>query len=231
MESGIIKYLSTKNLPNAEICPQNLAGTERQLRNTDLMMTYYIMFAGFATAMVVFFTELIFRYLNQRHENNKWARHGIGRTTNGLSVRAPRWLRQLETDSDKQRLTASPSSSTITPPPPYQSIFSSNHHHQHQDETGHMSKENSLHRWRRAGQIGVGVGGVGSNFGSLAAGAGSGAGVLLGNGQLQGASGAGGVRRLINGRDYMVFRNPNGQSQLVPVRAPSAALFQYTYTE
>lgn len=189
------------------------------------------MFAGFATAVVVFFTEIIFRYLNNRHEGNKWARHGIGRTTNGLSVRAPRWLRQLETDSDKQRLTASPSGSTITPPPAYQSIFSSNHRHQHQHEATHLSKNSSLHRWRRAGQFGIGAGGVGSNFGALAAGAGSGAGVLLGNGQPQGASGAGGVRRLINGRDYMVFRNPNGQSQLVPVRAPSAALFQYTYTE
>nr|QKN21173.1 ionotropic receptor [Zeugodacus cucurbitae] len=229
VESGIIKYLSTKDLPNAEICPQNLAGTERQLRNTDLMMTYYIMFAGFATAMVVFFTELIFRYLNNRHESNKWARHGIGRTTNGLSVRAPRWLRQLETDSDKQRLTASPTESTITPPPPYQSIFSSNHRHQHEHEATNLSKDSSLHRWRRAGQFGIGAGG--SNFGALAAGVGGGAGVLLGNGQLQGASGAGGMRRLINGRDYMVFRNPNGQSQLVPVRAPSAALFQYTYTE
>lgn len=55
---------------------------------------------------------------------------------------------------------------------------------------------------------------------------GNGNGVLLGGG----ASDSG-VRRLINGRDYMVYRNTNGQSQLVPLRSPSAALFQYTYTE
>ncbi|XP_017476210.1 PREDICTED: glutamate receptor ionotropic, delta-1 [Rhagoletis zephyria] len=230
VESGIIKYLSTKNLPNAEICPQNLAGTERQLRNTDLMMTYHIMFAGFATAMVVFFTEILFRYLNSRREASKWARHGIGRTTNGLSVHAPRWLRPIETDSDKQRLTASPTESNITPPPPYQSIFSSKRHqNQQHNEATHLSKDTNFNRWRRPGQFGGG-GGIGGNFGALAGG-GGGAGVLLGNGQMPGGGGTGGVRRLINGRDYMVFRNPNGQSQLVPMRAPSAALFQYTYTE
>lgn len=48
----------TENLPNTEICPQNLGGTERQLRNADLTMTYWIMAAGFATSVVVFFTEV-----------------------------------------------------------------------------------------------------------------------------------------------------------------------------
>ncbi|XP_054732870.1 glutamate receptor ionotropic, delta-1 [Anastrepha obliqua] len=211
VESGIIKYLSSKDLPNAEICPQNLAGTERQLRNTDLMMTYYIMFAGFVTAVVVFFTEILFRYLNSRRETSKWARHGIGRTTNGLAVHMPRWLRQLEIDTDKKRLTASSSESTITPPPPYQSIFSNNHRHKHHPDASHLGKDGVLNPWRHHEHFGGGG--------------------FLGNYQMPGGGNAGGVRRLINGRDYMVFRNPNGQSQLVPVRAPSAALFQYTYTE
>lgn len=47
-----------EDLPNAEICPQNLGGTERQLRNADLKMTYWIMVAGFCTSIVVFFTEV-----------------------------------------------------------------------------------------------------------------------------------------------------------------------------
>ena len=36
-------------------------------------------------------------------------------------------------------------------------------------------------------------------------------------------------RKVINGRDYMVVRE-QGMSRLVPMRVPSAALFQYSYT-
>lgn len=199
VESGIIKHLSARELPSAEICPQNLGSTERQLRNGDLMMTYYIMLTGFATALAVFTTELLFRFINGRHEANQWARHGIGRTTNGQSIQPSRWLqgfRQRLHNGEAKLLGNSPHVPNVTPPPPYQSIFS---HGGAQEQTGR------LQRWRRGG---------------------NGPGVLLGGDQ----NGVG-VRRLINGRDYMVFRNSNGQSQLVPVRSPSAALFQYTYTE
>lgn len=48
-----------ENLTNAEICPQNLGGTERQLRNSDLSMTYWIMLSGFCTSVVIFFTEVL----------------------------------------------------------------------------------------------------------------------------------------------------------------------------
>lgn len=41
----------------------------------------------------------------------------------------------------------------------------------------------------------------------------------------------GGVKQVINGRNYMVFRNSDGEPRLVPLRTPSAALFQYTYTK
>ncbi|EDX00009.2 uncharacterized protein Dyak_GE22759 [Drosophila yakuba] len=200
VESGIVKHLSNGDIPSAEICPQDLGGTERQLRNGDLMMTYYIMLAGFATALAVFSTELLFRYINSRHEANKWARHGIGRTPNGQSVAPSRWLRGWRrlNSGHGQLLGASTHGQNVTPPPPYQSIFNGGSHGE------------PLNRWRRR---------------PLANGN------ALGNGVLLGGDSEGGVRRLINGRDYMVFRSPNGQSQLVPVRSPSAALFQYSYTE
>ncbi|EDW95231.1 uncharacterized protein Dyak_GE22436 [Drosophila yakuba] len=199
VESGIVKHLSNGDIPSAEICPQDLGGTERQLRNGDLMMTYYIMLAGFATALAVFSTELLFRYINSRHEANKWARHGIGRTPNGQSVAPSRWLRGWRrlNSGHGQLLGASTHGQNVTPPPPYQSIFNGGSHGE------------PLNRWRRPL--------VNGN--------------ALGNGVLLGGDSEGGVRRLINGRDYMVFRSPNGQSQLVPVRSPSAALFQYSYTE
>lgn len=37
-------------------------------------------------------------------------------------------------------------------------------------------------------------------------------------------------RRIINGRDYMVIKEQHGGSRLIPIRTPSAALFQYSYT-
>lgn len=58
VETGIVKFMLGENLTNAEICPQNLGGTERQLRNSDLSMTYWIMLAGFSTGLVIFFTEV-----------------------------------------------------------------------------------------------------------------------------------------------------------------------------
>lgn len=40
-----------------------------------------------------------------------------------------------------------------------------------------------------------------------------------------------GIQQFINGRDYMVFKNEDGESRLIPIRTPSAALFQYAYTK
>lgn len=61
----------SENLPKAEICPQNLAGTERQLRNGDLMMTYQIMMAGFGTGFIIFITEVRtnFKYFLKPEDN------------------------------------------------------------------------------------------------------------------------------------------------------------------
>lgn len=58
VEAGIVKYKLLENLPKPEICPNNLGGKERQLRNGDLMMTYYIMIAGFCTSIAVFVSEV-----------------------------------------------------------------------------------------------------------------------------------------------------------------------------
>ncbi|XP_073841671.1 ionotropic receptor 76b [Musca autumnalis] len=220
VESGIIKHLSAKDLPNAEICPQNLGGTERQLRNGDLMMTYYIMFAGFATSIVVFSTEMVFRYLNNRRESNQWATHGVGRTPNGAMLKPSKWFWRRSSESNKQLLGSS-HSNNITPPPPYQSIFNN----------GKGFQENtSMRRWHHAANYGAnGAGGfgvlrpVGNYYGNEVAGAGS----STNSGALEST----GLRKFINGREYMVYRTPDGLNQLVPVRVPSAALFQYTYTE
>lgn len=40
-----------------------------------------------------------------------------------------------------------------------------------------------------------------------------------------------GVRQMINGRNYVVFKTNHGETRLIPVRTPSAALFEYAYTK
>lgn len=37
-------------------------------------------------------------------------------------------------------------------------------------------------------------------------------------------------KKNINGRDYLIVKGSNGESRLIPIRTPSAALFQYSYT-
>lgn len=58
VESGIIKHLLTKDLPEATICPLNLGSKERQLRSSDLFTTYAIIVAGFLLASIIFGMEM-----------------------------------------------------------------------------------------------------------------------------------------------------------------------------
>lgn len=39
-----------------------------------------------------------------------------------------------------------------------------------------------------------------------------------------------GIQKYINGRQYKVVKALNGEERLIPMRTPSAALFQYSYT-
>lgn len=168
VEYGIVKFLLNKKLPNVEICPQNLGSTERQLRVGDLAMTYYIMIAGFATGIVIFFTEIIFKYINMKCCKNPQT---IGHTLNG----------PIENIKNVMPF----GTNNFTPPPPYTSIFN----------------------------------GYGRKLGTM--------GNIKKN---QENSEIKGVRKIINGRDYMVYTGENGFNKLIPIRAPSATLFQYTYT-
>lgn len=58
VEAGIIKYMSSEGLPKAEICPQDLNLSDRQLHLGDLMMTYMVMVAGYIAGLVIFSTEV-----------------------------------------------------------------------------------------------------------------------------------------------------------------------------
>ncbi|XP_037908321.1 ionotropic receptor 93a isoform X2 [Hermetia illucens] len=168
VESGIVKFLIGKNLPKAEICPQDLAGTERQLRNGDLMMTYYIMLAGFVTAIVVFGSELIFRIVNER-----------------VAAKRTLTIGNFETRKDKSKKIVM--GKDVTPPPTYNSLF-----FRHGKQATDFNVSQSQHNFEDSFH---------------------------------------GKRRIINGRDYMVYEGNTGEKRLVPMRVPSATLFQYSYTE
>lgn len=172
-----MKHLAAKQVPGAEICPLNLGGTERQLRITDLMMTFYIMAAGFATSIAIFGTEVFFKILNARKmKQGEWMFNPTLKRN-----------KNYDWNNMRDKMKSNFGNYNLTPPPPYTSIYSGNKTSS-TDESNLANQPNS------------------SN-------------------QLQG------VKRLINGRDYLVFKNKNGESQLIPVRAPSATLFQYSYTE
>ncbi|RZF37350.1 hypothetical protein LSTR_LSTR010445 [Laodelphax striatellus] len=65
VESGIINHLASYNsLSDTQICPLNLHNKERQLRNADLLTTYYVVVSGFITAAVVLVCEIIWRKLS-----------------------------------------------------------------------------------------------------------------------------------------------------------------------
>ncbi|XP_041973311.1 ionotropic receptor 93a isoform X1 [Aricia agestis] len=100
VQSGIIEFLEDKDLPSTKICPLDLQSKDRQLRNTDLLMTYYVMFAGLAAAVAIFFGEVVFkRYFQVKVTNKKSLMEKRTRKANKMKK------------SDSSR------------PPPYESLF------------------------------------------------------------------------------------------------------------
>ncbi|XP_047004051.1 ionotropic receptor 93a [Schistocerca americana] len=65
VETGIVRHLLRKDLPQIEICPLDLGSKERQLRNSDLYMTYMIVVTGFCAATVAFFGEILTRQVKR----------------------------------------------------------------------------------------------------------------------------------------------------------------------
>ncbi|XP_072161931.1 uncharacterized protein [Bemisia tabaci] len=72
VESGIIKHLLTKDLPDATICPLDLGSMERKLRNSDLSTTYFVILGGFTSACLVFLFEFIIRRYHPEEDVFLW---------------------------------------------------------------------------------------------------------------------------------------------------------------
>ncbi|KAK9300374.1 hypothetical protein QLX08_006915 [Tetragonisca angustula] len=71
LETGIINQRKKEDLPLAEICPVDLRSSERQLRNTDLLLTYKVVVAGYTIAAIIFLFELIYAFISYRMQNSK----------------------------------------------------------------------------------------------------------------------------------------------------------------
>ncbi|EFA01567.1 glutamate receptor ionotropic, delta-1 [Tribolium castaneum] len=157
VESGIIKFKLREELPDTEICPHNLGNKERQLRNSDLLMTYEIVGGGFIISAIVFIIEVIIR----RQKKPK---------TKSLPLQNPnKHTFEINLNNNYEKFGHFPySSKFVTPPPPYHTLFNPPH------KSDNMKKRN------------------------------------------------------FNGREYWVYDSISGETKMIPMRTPSALLFQYT---
>ncbi|XP_029037406.2 glutamate receptor ionotropic, delta-1 isoform X2 [Osmia bicornis bicornis] len=71
VETGIVQHRKEEDLPLAEICPVDLRSSERQLQNTDLLLTYEVVVAGYAIATIIFLFEIICACISCRVKNRK----------------------------------------------------------------------------------------------------------------------------------------------------------------
>nr|QBB73022.1 ionotropic receptor [Protaetia brevitarsis] len=151
VESGIVMYSLREGLPDTQICPLDLGSKERQLQNTDLIMTYYIVIGGFIVSTIAFMCELLYIRCNGRHQSS--------------DQRGPDALFVITKNSKGNKLN---DNYLFPPPPPYHAIF----------KPPFPNSEDTR-------------------------------------------------MRTVNGRDYWVIKTSDGNSKLVPIRTPSAFLFQY----
>ncbi|XP_043490724.1 glutamate receptor ionotropic, delta-2 isoform X2 [Polistes fuscatus] len=172
IESGLIKHKKRSDLPLANVCPVDLQSTERQLRNTDLSLTYEVIAAGYIIAMIVFIIELIIKYINYC-KNKKDARQSskIQKQTIKYQENSEQslWASRLPLyDTTNNNYWRDNNFSLVKRSPPLL-------YHYNEGNTSFLGK-----------------------------------------------------RHNINGRNYYVVVDRSGSQRLIPIRTPSAFLFQYT---
>lgn len=155
-ETGITQFKKKEDLPLAEICPVDLRSTERQLRNTDLLLTYKVVIGGYTIATIIFLFELIYACISYRLQNSR------------KKICLPCCV-------IKEKI---------------QNSLNNN-----------FSNEKCIIMLKKSSPI------IYQNHEN----------VLIQ-----------GKRQFINGRSYYVITNPVGDRKLIPIRTPSAFLFQYT---
>ncbi|KAB0791608.1 hypothetical protein PPYR_03408 [Photinus pyralis] len=100
MEGGCVKYKVRFGLPKAPVCPLDLKSIERQLRNTDFLLTYYVISTGYGLSFLSFVLEFLF----------------------GLICRSQLYVREEKPRSPFQ-------STSPTLPPAYHTLFDAQYNH------------------------------------------------------------------------------------------------------
>lgn len=72
VESGIVKFWLRDQLPETQICPLNLGSKERQLRNSDLSLTYMIVGTGYAIAASIFLMEGAMGHFRKKKQDSRF---------------------------------------------------------------------------------------------------------------------------------------------------------------
>lgn len=162
MESGIIRFKLREQLPDTEICPLNLGNKERQLRNSDLLMTYEIVGGGFVISLIVFIVELIIQNYKKKAI--------LGKPFFKMQVtKNHKNTLKVNLNNNVEKFGQFPyGSKFVTPPPSYNALFNPGY------KNDNVKKKN------------------------------------------------------INGRVYWVYDALSGPTKMIPLRTPSALLFQYT---
>lgn len=167
VQSGLIKREKLKNLPIAQICPLDLRSSERRLSFTDLSLTFEVVVAGYAIAIVIFILEIAFKWTVNSYKRRKKTGRSYDRTL------CCNWKRKSK-ESVIPRLVYTTKNQLI-------------------DKRINSDKTNTRPPH--------------PNF--------------L-NDVVQGK------KHYINGRDYYIVMDRYGDQRLIPIRTPSAFLFQYT---
>ncbi|XP_026667148.1 glutamate receptor ionotropic, delta-2 isoform X2 [Ceratina calcarata] len=154
VQMGLVQQIKEKDLPLAEICPVDLRSSERQLRNTDLHLTYLIVIGGYAIAAVTFLLESIFATV----------------------------LRLVKRKREKARNDL---------------ILKDNP--RHPLNTGTAIEVNYMNMLKRTSPV-----------------------IYPGPGNVSMER-----KQIINGRSYNIVIDRDGDRRLIPIRTPSAFLFQY----
>lgn len=167
VEAGIIKRAKQRDLPLAEVCPVDLRSTERQLRNSDLSLTYKVVLAGYAIASVIFLVELTIRCITNIHKRWKVTSKCCNCTFNCCKSKR------------QSKKVVTPELIYITKDRLFDSRINM------QKRSVQPLYQNAPHNFVR------------------------------------------GKKHCINGRDYYVVIDRGGDQRLIPIRTPSAFLFQY----
>lgn len=172
MESGIIKFKMQEGLPNTQICPLDLGSKERQLQNSDLMMTYMIVAGGLVISMGVFISELIFNYFHAKNidKNPSFKDEIRNADTKEIDNKFTRLgFKDSKKKKKKRDRKIVDEDDAMPPPPAYYALF-----------------------------------------------------------RPPFAYSPNGMRKTINGTEYWVVKTHNGDTRLIPIRSPSAVLYNYT---